>query len=43
MYKNDFVTSIVSTNVRHVLNDLLGSRTELVKHVLNLNTNYASL
>ena len=31
MYKNDFVTSIISTNVRNVLNDSFGSRTELVQ------------
>ena len=30
MYKNDFETSIISTNVRHVFNDSFGSRTEIV-------------
>ena len=32
MYKNDFVTSIISTNVRNVFGDLFGSRTELVRY-----------
>ena len=31
MYRNDFVTSIISTNVRDVLNDSFGSRSELVQ------------
>ena len=31
MYKNDFVTSIISTNVRNVLNDSFGLRTELAQ------------
>ena len=30
-YKNDFVSSIILTNVRNVLNDSFGSRTELVQ------------
>ena len=32
MYKNDFVTSIISINIRNVLNDSIGSRTELVQN-----------
>ena len=31
MYKNEFVTSIISTNIRNVLNDSFGSHTELVR------------
>ena len=35
MNKNDFVTSIISTYVRNVLNDSCGSRRELVQHAYN--------
>ena len=32
MHKNDFVTSITSTNVRSALNDSFGSRAEIVQN-----------
>ena len=32
MYKKDFVATIISTNVRNVLNDSFGSRTEVVQN-----------
>ena len=35
MYKNDFVTSIILTNVRNTLNDSFESRTELVQNAYN--------
>ena len=32
MYKKDFVSTIISTNVKYILNDSFGSRTELVQN-----------
>ena len=36
-YKNDLVTSIISTNVRSVLNYSFGSRTELVQNAYDMS------
>ena len=38
MYLNDFGTAIISTNVRNVLNDSFGSRTELVQNVYDTSS-----